>query len=148
MSLKKTTVFLNRTEHCWATRECHHICLFLPESHGKRIRLISLSNQKGSVSRNSHQHVFCLSPTQVTIVPTTTVKNQNGQRITKLVKCHSVGITCKVINNTSKRYKKNSALDLSHLATYDSSLLQNIVTQQLILDESIKNRSEHLACLK
>lgn len=43
---------------------------------------------------------------------------------------------------------KNYALDFPHLGTYDSSLLQNILRQQFILDKSIKNISEHLVCLK
>lgn len=68
--------------------------------------------------------------------------------MTKLVKCHPVRISGSVINDSFKYYKKNYALYFPHLATYDSSLLQNIVTQQLILDEIIKNASEHLVCLK
>lgn len=68
--------------------------------------------------------------------------------MTKLAKCHSVRISGSVINNSFKYYKKNYALDFPHLATCDNSLLQDIVTQQLILDERIKNVPEQLVCLK
>ena len=80
MMLKIPQYFLNTKKQNIVGLLCQIVTwnLFSPESHGKGIGLISLSNQKSSISRNSHQHVFCLSPTQVAIVPTTTVKMDKG----------------------------------------------------------------------
>lgn len=119
-------------EHCWLLNNVFIIWLLLPESHGKRIRLISLSNQKGSISRNSHQHVFCLSSTQVAIVPTA-AKNQNGQRITKPVWCNSVTLTGSVTNNRISNTTRRIMHSIFHTLPSTTASYYKI-TQQLVLD--------------